>query len=66
MTAGDLFSAAPAPARKEAPAEPDKARRSASPRVCAWCGGFAPFGKGDVRRMETIVWACRKHRKNLG
>jgi hypothetical protein len=60
---GDLF-ARPV-SRKEEKAAPRRPL-SPRPRVCAFCGHVAPFGKGNVREPETIVWACREHRKNLG
>jgi hypothetical protein len=34
--------------------------------ACFICGEDAPFGKGDLRRPETLRWACRRHRRELG
>jgi hypothetical protein len=59
----DLFTAV-SPREQRMPAATRPA--SLGPRICAFCGAFAPFGKGNIRTPETLVWACREHRKDLG
>lgn len=64
----DLF----APALRHAPGKPRIAPATATrlpapgPHRCVICGAFGPFGKGDVRRPESVTWACGEHRRHLG
>lgn len=64
----DLFATAPRRAPCKPRVAPPTVTRTLAPAPhrCVVCGAFGPFGKGDVRRPESIIWACREHRRHLG
>lgn len=64
----DLFAPAPrrAPGKPRVALSPATRTLAPAPRRCVICGAFGPFGKGDVRRPESIIWACGEHRRHLG